>query len=150
MALAMFYSLRTITTNIYKVEMPQGYNWAFPGVFSIFVPYGKTADFFFSGHIGGCMILYLEFDANGQRWWSIYAIFVMCCQIFTMIALRSHYTVDMLAGIIFAHYFWIISEKYSFAIDWYIFRIPLAKRLANDTQYLEYLENNDNEDKNDK
>jgi|TARA_B110000285_G_C14833407_1_gene471947 hypothetical protein len=65
MALAMFYVLRGITTNIFQVEMPQGYNWAFPGVFSIFVPYGKTADFFYSGHVGGCMIQYLEFNANG-------------------------------------------------------------------------------------
>lgn len=72
----------------------------------------------------------------------------MICQIFIMIALRSHYTIDMIAAVIFSHYFWIISEKYSFIIDWYIFRIPLAKRLANDTQYSEYLENN--EDKNDK
>ena len=65
-----------------------------------------------------------------------------------MIALRSYYTIDMIAAVIFAHYFWIMSEKYSFVIDWYIFRIPLAKRLANDTTYSEYLENN--EDKNEK
>jgi hypothetical protein len=56
MALGMFYMLRAITTNIFLIEMPQGYNWAFPGFFSLFVPYGKTADFFYSGHIGGCMI----------------------------------------------------------------------------------------------
>jgi hypothetical protein len=50
---------------------------------------------------------------------------------------------DMLAAVIFAHYFWIMSEKYSYVIDWYIFRIPLAKRLANDTSYSEYLDNDD-------
>ena len=56
LAMTAFYTLRTITTNIFQIEMPKGYNWAFPGFFSIFVPYGKTADFFYSGHIGGCMI----------------------------------------------------------------------------------------------
>jgi|TARA_B110001450_G_C17550705_1_gene452555 hypothetical protein len=67
-----------------------------------------------------------------------------------MIALRSHYTMDMLAAVIFAHYFWIMSEKYSFIIDWYIFRIPLAKRLANDTRYSEILESENNDGKNEK
>jgi hypothetical protein len=29
---------------------------------SIFVPYGETADFFYSGHVGVCMLMYLEFS----------------------------------------------------------------------------------------
>lgn len=49
-----------------------------------------------------------------------------------MVALRSHYTMDMISGVIFAHYLWIMSEKYSFLIDWYIFGIPLEKRMATD------------------
>ena len=61
-----------------------------------------------------------------------------------MIALRSHYTIDMIAAVVFAHYFWIMAERYSFIIDWYIFRIPLAKRLANDNRFTS--ENNENED----
>lgn len=123
--------------------MPAGYNWAFPGVFSIFVPYGKTADFFYSGHVGICMIQYLEFNSNGQKLWSMFAIFVMFCQVFLMIALRSHYTIDMISAVIFAHYFWIMAEKFSFIIDWYIFRIPLAKRLANDNRSQEQFENSE-------
>lgn len=142
-ALAVFYVLRGITTHIFMMEMPAGYNWAYPGVFSIFVPYGKTADFFYSGHIGICMLQYLEFDACGQRWWSIFSLFAMMSQIFMMIALRSHYTMDMMAAVIFAHYFWVMAEKYSYIIDWYIFGIPLSKRLANDNQYIDLLENQD-------
>ena len=47
-----------------------------------------------------------------------------------MIALRSHYTMDMISGAIFAHYLWIMSEKYSYLVDWHIFGIPLEKRMA--------------------
>jgi hypothetical protein len=54
----------------------------------------------------------------------------MVMQIFLMIALRAHYTIDMVAGIVFAHYFWILAEKYSYIVDWNIFRIPLNKRMA--------------------
>lgn len=54
----------------------------------------------------------------------------MFAQAFTMVVLRSHYTVDMISGLIFAHYVFILAEKYSFIIDWYILGIPLEKRLA--------------------
>jgi len=36
----------------------------------------------------------------------------------------------MIAGIIFAHYIYILSEKYCYLMDWYVFGIPLAKRMA--------------------
>lgn len=47
----------------------------------------------------------------------------------------------MLAAVIFAHYFFILAEKYSYLVDWYIFGIPLHKRLASDGEYINFLEN---------
>ena len=47
-----------------------------------------------------------------------------------MVALRSHYSVDMISGVLFAHYIFILAERYSYLIDWYVFGIPLEKRLA--------------------
>jgi len=44
-------------------------------------------------------------------------------QFVMMISLRSHYTVDMIAGVIFAHYFFKIAEEHSYLIDWYLFGI---------------------------
>jgi len=46
-----------------------------------------------------------------------------------MVALRSHYSLDMISSVIFAHYIWIMAERYSYLVDWYIFGIPLQKRL---------------------
>jgi hypothetical protein len=45
-----------------------------------------------------------------------------------MIFLRGHYIIDLIAGIIFAHYCWLISERYSFLIDVKLFKIPFQKR----------------------
>mmetsp|Transcript_31430 Transcript_31430/g.48047 ORF Transcript_31430/g.48047 Transcript_31430/m.48047 type:complete len:89 (-) Transcript_31430:38-304(-) len=53
----------------------------------------------------------------------------MFCQIFLMVALRSHYSIDMMAGVFIAHYFWMLAERYSYLIDWYVFKIPLQKRM---------------------
>lgn len=114
-------------------EIPQGYNWGYPGIMSIFVPYGKTADFFYSGHVGSCMLQFLEFSANGRNYWAAFAIVVLFCQVFLMVSLRSHYTTDMIAAVIFAHYIFIMTEKYCYLIDWYIFGIPMSKRLKIST-----------------
>lgn len=130
MTIFLFYGLRTVIQSIFFMEKPEGYDWDYPGFPSIFVPYGKTADFFYSGHVGICMINYLEFSAVGWRLWALFAIFVSGCQVFLMITLRSHYSIDLLAGFLFAHYMFLICEKYSYIIDWWIFRIPLSKRLA--------------------
>jgi hypothetical protein len=40
----------------------------------------------------------------------------------------------MIAAIIFAHYFFMISEKYCYVIDWYIFGIPLSKRISGNLE----------------
>jgi hypothetical protein len=133
--MGVFYGLRALTTNLVIFEIPQGYNWGYPGIMSIYVPYGATADFFYSGHVGTCIMQYNEFHANGRHYWAAFCIITMICQIFMMVALRSHYTLDMLAAVIFAHYIFIMAERYSYLVDWYVFGIPLSKRLANSTNY---------------
>ena len=56
LTMGLFYSFRSFTTQFVIFEIPKGYNWGYPGVMSVFVPYGKTADFFYSGHVGTCII----------------------------------------------------------------------------------------------
>ena len=96
----------------------------------MFVPYGETPDFYYSGHVGSCMIHFFEFQANGLFWLSLYALFTMACQIFTMYALRDHYTIDMFGGIIIGHYTYIMAERYCYIIDYYVFGIPIEKRIG--------------------
>ena len=131
-ALVLFYSVRAIIQALCTLEQPEGYNWGYPGWFSLVVPYGITNDFFYSGHVGVCFIFYLEFNAIGWFWMSLYSLLTMVVQIVLMLALRSHYSIDMISGIAFGHFFWIMAEKYSYLIDWSVFRIPLEKRMAKD------------------
>ena len=62
-AAIMFYGSRFAIQDIWFVQYPEGYNWSYPGFMSIFVPYGETADFFYSGHVGVCMLMFLEFNS---------------------------------------------------------------------------------------
>ena len=77
MTMITFYTLRAIVQHLWYVEFPEGYDWGFPGFMSIFVPYGETADFFYSGHVGICMIMFLEFWAVGWKFMAIYSLFTM-------------------------------------------------------------------------
>ena len=112
------------------MQRPEGYDWDYPGFFSLYCPYGKTNDFFYSGHCGICHIFFLEFWAVGWHVHSLFALLVLLLETFTMIVLRAHYTIDIVSGIAFAHYFFIMAEKYSYLVDYYIFGIPLQKRRA--------------------
>jgi uncharacterized membrane protein YagU involved in acid resistance len=45
------------------------------------------------------------------------AAFGVCFEFFTMVVLRGHYSIDLFSGIIFGHYFWILSKKICKAMD---------------------------------
>lgn len=79
MALGIFYSFRSFTTNVATFEIPQGYNWGYPGIMSVFVPYGSTADFFYSGHVGTCVLQYNEHHANKRTYLAAFCMLTMFC-----------------------------------------------------------------------
>ena len=58
---ALFYGLRFACLAIFAMRTPQGFYWEYPGFYSLTVPYGWTNDFFYSGHIGACILCLLEF-----------------------------------------------------------------------------------------
>ena len=119
---------------IFLIRYPEGYLWDFPGFYAITVPYGKTNDFFFSGHIGCCMINYCEFMAIKWPRMAYFSAITMILQATLMIFLRSHYFIDLVAGIVFAHYFWLMSERFSYIVDVKVFRIPFSKRFPQYTR----------------
>ncbi len=45
-----------------------------------------------------------------------------------MVCLRGHYFIDLISGVIFAHYIWMMSERYSYLVDVKLFSIPFKKR----------------------
>jgi len=75
----VFYSFRGVVQSMWLMSKAPGYNWGYPGFMSIFVGYGTTTDFFYSGHVGICMIHYLEFRSNGMEYMAIFSILSMIC-----------------------------------------------------------------------
>lgn len=107
-SMAVFYIARAIIQNFVVFPFPDGYYWSDPGFPSLTVPYGHTSDFFWSGHCGFLTIIACEWFKN-----KIYVMTVVTCLInvymaFVMIGFRIHYTVDVIIGVVIAHYFFIL------------------------------------------
>jgi len=108
----MFYGIRVICQNIYAMKAYDGFYWDYPGFPSLVVPYGATNDFFYSGHIGCCMLVFLEFSRMGWMKLRFGCLFTMACQVLLMIITRGHYSIDMIAGFFIAHYCYLIVQNY--------------------------------------
>ena len=119
---------------MFSMRYPEGYLWDFPGFYSITVPYGKTNDFYYSGHVGCCLICFLEYKANGWNKFAYFSLFTLIFQGTLMICLRGHYSIDIFGGLVFAHYIWMIAERYSYLVDVKLFRIPFLKRFPKINQ----------------
>ena len=50
---------------MFLMTYPEGYEWEFPGFYSLSVPYGNSNTFFFSTSVGLCMINFCEFKLHG-------------------------------------------------------------------------------------
>lgn len=104
-----------------------GFLFRYPGFPSLTVPYHDTNDFFYSGHAGTCFILFLEARAKpGWHRISWACLFVLCNQWLMLMLARTHYVIDLVTGVIVAHYMHILGEKVSYIIDILWFRHHLS------------------------
>ena len=119
-ALLMFYSLRGILQTIDVLGFPEGFIWGFPGMYSFVITYVKSSDFFYSGHVGFmllCAISSYGKDLKLLMWYCLFCSFFEGC---VMLLVRCHYGIDVVGGLVFAHYLWMISEAPTRFFDKYI------------------------------
>ena len=91
--------------------------WKYPGIPSISVTYLITNDYFFSGHVGLPTLAALECRKLGYRKIMYLAIFTIFVEAFTLHVSRLHYCIDLITGVIVAHYIYIFTDKYIHIID---------------------------------
>ena len=108
---------------------PEGFLWSWPGMYSIVVPYHDTNDFFFSGHVGTCVLMILEYKA--AKYWKMMAFTIFICvnQWVLMTFVKTHYIIDLATGAILAHYCHMGAEWISFWVDVKLLGNPGKPRL---------------------
>lgn len=113
----LFYGTRAVVQSIFLMRKPEGYCWEYPGFPSITVSYQPTSDFFYSGHVGVVLFCGLENKYLGDTYMMWVAFSVCFLESLVMIFLRGHYSIDLISGLVFSHYFWIVSEWIADKID---------------------------------
>lgn len=109
--LTIFYLFRMFIQSIFMMRYPEGMAWDYPGIPSFSISYAYTTDFFFSGHVGILVFTSLENHCNKNYKMMVLSIFSVIVEFNVMVVLRGHYSIDLISGMIFGHYFWGIANK---------------------------------------
>ena len=110
--IVMFYFMRWVCTVVFIIEYPDGYLWEYPGFPSLFVSYKQAYDFFFSGHLAFCMWNVIHHYNEKHKVHMLYSIYVTILTFTAQVFLRGHYIIDLLTGMVVAHYCHLVCSLY--------------------------------------
>lgn len=103
--------------------------WEFPGMYSLTMqPYGHQNDFYFCHYLGFMLIIFLEYKATEWYKCAFGSGAVIVLASIWLIITRGSYSIDIFGGLLFGHYFWILSERFSWVLDFEWFRAPFHLR----------------------
>ena len=95
----------------------EGFAYFNPGIYSLTVPYHDVNDFFYSGHVGTCFLILMEYRSAKFFRLSYFTLFILVNQWTMLFLVRTHYVIDLVTGVIFAHYCFIQAERLSYVSD---------------------------------
>ncbi len=116
-SMIFFYALKMTAQLLLKIKFPDGYTWENPGIPSLVVPYAKSNNLYFSGQIGIPVIIGFEFDRMGMKIPMVLCLVITAMESIVLLAMRANYIIDILSGILIAHYTFLMSERYIYIID---------------------------------
>lgn len=102
LGLVLLLGLRQAMQALCALPPPPGMIWHDPGFPSLLVTYGVASDFFFSGHTAIAVFGAVEVGRLRKPWLIALAVLVVLFEIFTIVVLRAHYTMDIFTGLIAA------------------------------------------------
>lgn len=116
--LALFYGIRGVfLQSVFLFEFYDTYLFDYPDFPSLVVPYFRAPDFFYSGHAGGALVLSLHFRDFGFTELFYFGISLSFYEGFVMTVTRAHYSVDIIFGMMMAHYLYFMSFKIGNYLD---------------------------------
>jgi PAP2 superfamily protein len=101
-ALLLLFAFRQVSQLTCALPTPPGMIWRHPGVPSLLVTYDVANDFFFSGHTAIAVLGAIEIAKIAPSWVGFLAALVASFEALTVLALRAHYTMDVLTAVVAA------------------------------------------------
>lgn len=96
--LVIVFALRQAFQFCCTLPAPTGMIWRNPGFPSALVTYGVSNDLFFSGHTALAVLGAIEICHIAPAWVGAIAVLIAIGEAATVLVLRAHYTMDVIAG----------------------------------------------------
>lgn len=106
--LIIFYGMRALCQQIFFFKFTAGFMWKSPGFPSLFVPYDKTSDFYFSGHTGILVIFVWNNITHNRIFLGLFILFFALYMIPILMIYQVHYSIDCPIGILAATYSFLL------------------------------------------
>ena len=97
--LLILFTFRQVSQALCALPVPKGMIWRHPGAPSLLVTYGVGNDFFFSGHTAVATLGAIELIHVAPLWVGAVAGVIAFLEAATVLVLRAHYTMDIIAAI---------------------------------------------------
>jgi len=91
--------LRQLCQFLVSLPIPKNQIWYHPGISSLFVTYGVTNDYFFSGHTYISIVCTIMFSSFDSYCMILFGLLFSVLQIGLVIITHSHYTMDIYAAV---------------------------------------------------
>ena len=117
LAILILFALRQVCQSLCTLPPPPGIIWRNPGFPALLVTYGVGNDFFFSGHTALAVLGAIEAAHLGPLWLAIAAAVVALGEMFIVLVLRAHYTLDVVAGALAAFLAADVAGRLAFMMD---------------------------------
>ena len=117
LAILIVFGLRQICQGLCTLPPPPGIIWRNPGFPALLVTYDVGNDFFFSGHTALAVLGAVEAAKLGPPWLAVVAASVALGEMFIVLVLRAHYTLDVVAGALAAFLAADMAGRFSPVVD---------------------------------
>ena len=116
-AILVLFGLRQLCQSLCTLPPPPGIIWRNPGFPTLLVTYDVGNDFFFSGHTALAVLGAIMAACFAPPWLAVLAAIIALGEMFTVLVLRAHYTMDVVAGALAAFLAAGVAGKVSPALD---------------------------------
>lgn len=117
LGILILFALRQASQGLCMLPPPPGIIWRNPGFPALLVTYDVGNDFFFSGHTALVVLAAIEAAHLAPPWFAVVVAVIAVGEMVTVLVLRAHYTMDVLAGAFAAFFAAGIAGRLSPLVD---------------------------------
>lgn len=117
LGILILFALRQFSQGLCTLPPPPGIIWRKPGFPALLVTYDVGNDFFFSGHTALVVLAAIEAAHLAPPWFAVIVAVIAVGEMITVLVLRAHYTMDVIAGVFAAFFAADVAGRLSPMVD---------------------------------